>query len=196
MKVKTRNSILWVVLIIPYLILIPAYYWHKNKINEIKNSSFIIINKEEMQLYHYNYEGVLLQKSPIACGKNYGNKVEIGDNKTPEGVFTINQVEDASSWTHDFKDDEQGEINGAYGPYFIRLNVPGQKGIGIHGTHDPRSIGNRASEGCVRMKNEDLRDLVSNIKTALVVIITPSKSDLDSTYFKKIIKVKIRKEKK
>jgi lipoprotein-anchoring transpeptidase ErfK/SrfK len=113
-----------------------------------------------MKLSQYNFKGELLQQSAIATGKSYGNKSKIGDLRTPEGIFNISEVVDASDWKHDFKDDSLGEIAGAYGPFFIRLDVPGQKGIGIHGTHDNNSLGTRASEGCIRLKNEDLEQLV------------------------------------
>lgn len=160
------------------MLLIPAALWYFHKVENIANASFIIINKAEMTLSLYNYKGELLQKSGVATGKNFGSKQSVGDLKTPEGIFTITSIEDASNWTHDFKDDNLGTINGAYGPFFIRLNVPGQKGIGIHGTHDENSIGSRASEGCIRMHNVDLIKLVEKIKTASIVIITPSIEDI------------------
>ena len=146
-------------------------------------------------LYHYNYKGELLQQSGIACGKKFGTKETIGDFKTPEGVFGIGEIENASHWSHDFKDGK-GEIEGAYGLYFIRLNIPGQKGIGIHGTHNPNSIGTRASEGCVRMHNDELINLVKNITTASIVVITPSQSDIDSTFIEIIKKEDIVKPNK
>jgi len=177
-KINKKSVLLWALIFIPYLVLIPAAFWYFNKLDSVEHSSFIVINKAEMMLYHYNYQGELLQKSQIATGKNSGNKEMMGDSKTPEGVFTINQVEDASAWTHDFKDDTLGKIAGAYGPYFIRIAVPGQKGIGIHGTHDDNSIGNRVSEGCIRMHNEDLIMLVKHINTASVVVITPGIDDI------------------
>jgi len=180
-KFKYKNLILWITLIIPYLIVFLCYSWYNKVLRDVKNSTFIIISKQEMMLYHYNFNGELLQKTPIATGKNLGDKFVVGDCKTPEGVFKIGDVRDASSWKHDFKDDTLGEISGAYGPYFISLNVPGQKGIGIHGTHDPNSIGTRASEGCIRMPNEELISLVEHIKSVSVVVITPSQSDVDST---------------
>jgi hypothetical protein len=86
-------------------------------------------------------------------------------------------IEDATTWSHDFKGDTLGEIKGAYGPYFIRLDVPGQKGIGIHGTHDNASIGTRASEGCIRMHNEDVTKLAQSIKPSTVVVIVPGLED-------------------
>jgi lipoprotein-anchoring transpeptidase ErfK/SrfK len=34
-----------------------------------------------------------------------------------------------------------------------------QRGYGIHGTNQPRSIGHRASHGCIRMRNHDMEEL-------------------------------------
>jgi lipoprotein-anchoring transpeptidase ErfK/SrfK len=167
-----------IVFIIPLLLLIGVSYWYFQQLKTIENSNFIIINKANMTLSQYNYKGELLHQFKIATGKNFGDKTQIGDCKTPEGVFTIEEVVDASTWSHDFKGDKQGAIQGAYGPYFIRLNTPGQKGIGIHGTHDNNSIGNRASEGCIRLNNKDLTKLVENINTNSVVVITPGIEDV------------------
>jgi hypothetical protein len=178
MRIKKREFLFWAIIIIPYLSLIPASFWYFNQLRQIENSSFIVINKADFTLSHYNFKGELLQKSKIAYGKNPGNKTMIGDLKTPEGIFRIAGFEDASTWSHDFKNDSLGEIIGAYGPYFIRLDVPGQKGIGIHGTHDVNSIGTRASEGCIRMNNNDIIRLIENIKTASIVVIVPGIDDL------------------
>lgn len=163
---------------LPYLLLIAFSITYVIQQHKIKNSTFIVIDKNTMKLSQYNFKGELLQQSAIATGKNYGNKNKIGDMKTPEGIFHISEVVDASDWKHNFKDDTLGEIAGAYGPYFIRLDVPGQKGIGIHGTHDNNSLGTRASEGCIRLKNEDLEQLVKRISTSSIVIITPGIQDV------------------
>ena len=138
--------------------------------------SFIVISKQDMKLRRYDFKGTVLEEYPIACGRNYGHKIRRGDNKTPEGVFTVQQIQDASAWTHDFGDGK-GQIKGAYGSHFIRLKT-GFQGIGIHGTHAPESIGTRATEGCIRLRNEDLLKLVKNIKLSMVVIITTSKEDM------------------
>jgi L,D-transpeptidase catalytic domain len=175
---KPGNLLMWGLMLLPYLLLIPAALWYYHKLDNVEHSAFIVINKADMSLSLYNYKGELLQKAGVATGKNAGTKATIGDNKTPEGIFTIASVEDASNWSHDFKDDSLGTIKGAYGPWFIRLNVPGQKGIGIHGTHDENSIGGRASEGCIRMRNADLLQLAVKIKTATVVVITPGVEDI------------------
>ena len=116
----------------------------------------------------------------IAVAKNPGDKKRTGDNRTPTswgnvvgipasykgakiGVssqtvpFRVEEICDAASWTHDFNDGK-GIIKGAYGPWFISLDT-GWDGIGIHGTHDPTSIRTNASEGCIRLNNNDVEEL-------------------------------------
>jgi lipoprotein-anchoring transpeptidase ErfK/SrfK len=131
----------------------------------------IVISKEALMLTVYGASGAKIAEYPVAVGLNYGDKQREGDKKTPEGTFEVQQIQNASYWTHDFGDGK-GEIKGAYGSHFIRLLTPGHKGIGIHGTHDPASIGSRATEGCIRLKNEDLSEFVKMVRVGLPVIIT------------------------
>ena len=126
----------------------------------------ILIKKSEFRLYLLE-DGNVIRSFPVALGKNAGQKRVSGDMKTPDGSFPIDEVIDSSDWTHDFGDGK-GEIEGAYGPYFISLDTSelsggAWDGIGIHGTHDPTSIGTRASEGCIRMHNSDLLALKKHI---------------------------------
>lgn len=130
-----------------------------------------------MMLRLIDYKGDTLFTAPIAVGKSYGNKQKQGDMRTPEGVFKVVDIQNSSAWTHNFGDGK-GDIAGAYGHHFIRLGVPGHKGIGIHGTHAPKSIGSRATEGCIRLNNEDLEKLVKLIYPPLTVVITPSAMDV------------------
>jgi len=172
-----EKILLWIVLVLPYLGLFFLWQYHKSEILKIANASFIVVSKEEMVLSLYDYKGKVLGKYPVACGKNLGDKQVKGDMRTPEGVFTIWDIQNATHWGYDFGDGK-GEIKGAYGPYFIRLLTPNHQGIGIHGTHDEESIGTRATEGCIRMKNKDLEELVKMIKIGTVVVIIPSKQDV------------------
>ena len=134
----------------------------------------ILIRKSEFRLYLLK-DGNVVNSWPVALGKNAGQKRVSGDMKTPDGTFPIDEVLDASYWTHDFGDGK-GEIEGAYGPYFISLDTSNLSGgawdgIGIHGTHDPASIGTRASEGCIRMHNSDLLALKKQISVGTQVTI-------------------------
>ena len=170
-------GILLFLILLPYAGVFGLRVWYRHRLNEINNAAFIVISKEEMSLRLIDYKGHELYNYPIACGKNFGNKEKKGDLRTPEGLFHITEIEKASEWTHDFGDG-QGEITGAYGPFFIRLEVPGHKGIGIHGTHKPESIGTRDTEGCIRLLNENLEQLVEKCHIGMAVFITPSYSDI------------------
>ncbi len=54
------------------------------------------------------------------------------------------------------------------GVVWIALN---NKGIGLHGTSDPDSIGRSASHGCVRLANWDVIRLAEKIKAGVPVAI-------------------------
>lgn len=188
---KSHCSIIWffvvIVIALPYV----GFFFAKNHFDKecelIKNAELIIINKQNLTLKMYDYKGNLEMECPIACGKNYGDKKERGDMRTPEGVFHVSDVESAWDWSHDFNDGK-GVIDSAYGPWFIRLDTPGHSGMGIHGTHAPESIGTRATEGCIRLKNEDLIKLKDKVHVGMLVIITPSEDDvkLDAAIIHKI----------
>ena len=118
----------------------------------LSGAAFIAVCKESMTLAVYDFNSCLR-------------------------AVSVQQIQDASAWTHDFGDGK-GEIRGAYGSHFIRLKTPGHRGIGIHGTHDPASIGTRATEGCVRLNNSDLLELVKKyVYVGMPVVILTSEAD-------------------
>lgn len=139
------------------------------------DAAFILVKKREFKLYAVDSNGNILATYGCALGKNAGQKEKEGDMRTPDGIFPIDEILDASSWTHDFKDGK-GEILGAYGPWFISLNTINLSnghwgGIGIHGTHAPESVGTQASEGCIRLNNDDIVALKSFAKVGMKVVI-------------------------
>lgn len=136
---------------------------------------FILIKKQKFKLYIVDDNSKVLATFDCALGKNSGQKEKEGDMRTPTGTFVIDEIIDASNWSHDFKDGK-GEIAGAYGPWFISLDTSNLSkgtwgGIGIHGTHDPNSIGKRVSEGCIRLSNKNIKTLKSFTKIGMKVII-------------------------
>lgn len=130
---------------------------------------WIKIVKHEHLLYVMNGKNVVA-KYGVAVGRNSGQKQKSGDCRTPEGNFSVQSIQSAQGWSHDFHDGK-GVIPNAYGPWFIRLKT-GWSGIGIHGTHDPDSIGKNVTEGCIRLKNENLRTLKEKyIRVGVKVVI-------------------------
>ena len=133
---------------------------------------FIVVSKASCELVLLSSGGEVICRCGCACAVNMGPKKVRGDHKTPEGVFKINELLYAKNIPHDFHDGK-GPIAGAYGPWFLRLDVPGFRDIGIHGTHLPQSIGTRATEGCIRVCNEDIIRIKSLVKVGTTVIILP-----------------------
>ena len=130
-----------------------------------KKNCFILMSKKDYYLYVYEAQGrdtVLVARYDACFSLKKGQKQRKGDMKTPhctfKNPFKISQIVDASKWKHDFGDG-RGNIL-AYGHYFMRLVTPGSKGIGIHGsTNNRESVPGRASEGCIRLLDEDIIDL-------------------------------------
>ena len=129
------------------------------------SGAFIVISKRDLNLRVYSKDSTLLAEYPCCLSKNKGNKQRKGDMRTPESPegkpFKITMIQDASSWHHDFKDG-RGSIK-AYGHWFLRLLTPGHSGIGIHGsTNNESSVPGRASEGCIRLRDQDIITLKEN----------------------------------
>ena len=148
----------------------------------VAKNCFFVISKQDFRLYVYekvNKDTVLVAHYPICYARNAGNKQRVGDMKTPECTiakpFSISMIQNASGWTHDFKDG-RGSVK-AYGAWFMRLVTPGHSGIGIHGsTNNEASIPGRDSEGCIRLRDPDIQHLKQNY--ALVgtkVVVKPFK---------------------
>ena len=107
---------------------------------------------------------MLLATFPVCLSLNKGQKEKSGDMKTPESEpgkpFHIKQIQNASTWEHDFGDG-RGKIK-AYGNWFLRLETP-FNGIGIHGsTNNEETVPGRASEGCIRLRDKDIIILKEN----------------------------------
>lgn len=132
----------------------------------------VVVSKPLSTLSVISASGDTLMSVPCCVGLNPGQKMRPGDMKTPEGTFGVSMIQDSRKWTHDFGDGA-GKRRGAYGPWFIRLEVPWATGIGIHGTCFPETMGQRASEGCVRLLNNDVERLVKLIGVGTEVTIEP-----------------------
>lgn len=133
----------------------------------------ILVDKSRFMLYVITADNDTVFSAPVCVGKNPGNKKREGDCRTPEGKFKICMIQDSRKWPIMVRD-KDGVRRSEYGPWFMRLLTPKWHGIGIHGTVEPESIGTRASLGCIRMHNEDLKALREFVKVGTPVEITPN----------------------
>jgi L,D-transpeptidase ErfK/SrfK len=110
----------------------------------------------------YVYQGNSLKVSyPVAVGREGW--------ETPTGQFKVTSMVKNPGWTNPFT----GEVmtfgaDSPLGERWIQFWTDGENAIGFHGTPSRESVGRAASHGCVRMYNEDVRELY-----ALVLVGTP-----------------------
>ena len=97
-------------------------------------------------------EGRLVKVYPIAVGKH--------STPSPNGSFHIASRVVKPTWYQPGKVVPAGPAN-TLGTRWMGL---GYKGYGIHGTNRPRSIGQAASHGCIRMRNQDVEDLFERVE--------------------------------
>ena len=107
----------------------------------------IIINVSGKRLAVFR-NGKLDKEYIVATGKP--------QTPTPTGTFTIVNKE--------------VDPGGPYGTRWLGLSI---RGYGIHGTNAPESIGTAASNGCIRMYNEDVEALFDITPIGTVVRILP-----------------------
>lgn len=133
-----------------------------------KKNCFVVMSKKDYYLYVYEPQGedtVMVARYDCCFSLKKGNKQKVGDMRTPhttmDNPFTLTEIVDASTWDHDFGDGRGSILS--YGHWFHRLDTHGHKGIGIHGsTNNAESVPGRASEGCIRLRDEDIIDFKEN----------------------------------
>lgn len=138
----------------------------------------LYVDKGAFSISLLDATGKALHTFPVAIGENPGQKQREGDCKTPEGTFTVTWVQDTRGVMYDYHDGK-GKVE-AYGPWFIHLETPGFKAIGIHGTCPERDdrIGTRDSKGCIRLHNADLKILIPYVYKDMKVKVVPGPEDI------------------
>ncbi|MEM6836986.1 MAG: L,D-transpeptidase family protein [Cyanobacteria bacterium P01_C01_bin.120] len=125
----------------------------------------IVLRLGERRVYVYDNDQVL-DSFPVAIGAP--------GTPTPTGEFEIFQmVEDPvwqSPWTGEIF---EAGANSALGLRWIGFAEMSNGIIGFHGTPTVSSIGQAASNGCVRLRNEDVLALFSYVQIGMVVAVEP-----------------------
>lgn len=84
-------------------------------------------------------------------------------NRTPVGLFSIKTKQVDPAWTAPGKNIPSGDPENVLGTRWMGIvenkQLSQHVGYGIHGTTDPDSIGSSASNGCIRMRNEEVEEL-------------------------------------
>ena len=138
----------------------------------------LLVDKGAFTISLLDAGGKAVYTYPVAIGENPGQKRKEGDCKTPEGTFLVTWVQNTRGVMYDYHDGK-GLVE-AYGPWFIHIETPGFKYIGVHGTCPERDdrIGTRDSKGCVRLHNEDLLTIIPYVYKGMKVRIIPGPADI------------------
>ncbi|MDY7013737.1 MAG: L,D-transpeptidase [Cyanobacteriota bacterium] len=123
----------------------------------------VVLRLSERRVYLYEDDKVTASY-PVAIGKS--------STPTPKGEFKIFQLIENPIW----KNPWTGEVtapgpNSALGLRWIGFAEMSNGIIGFHGTPTVSSIGHAASNGCVRMRNEDVVALFSKLEMGMTVTV-------------------------
>lgn len=135
-----------------------------NKIKIVNGVGSVRVNKKKHTLLLF-LNGIFVKRYKIGLGK---------ENRTPEGIFKVNAsgkiirppwYNKATGQELEYTD---GGTNGnPLGTHWIPFSDG--SGIGIHGTWVPSSIGKDESNGCVRMLNEEVKEVYAFMREGSTV---------------------------
>ncbi|GAX59653.1 hypothetical protein SCALIN_C04_0141 [Candidatus Scalindua japonica] len=107
--------------------------------------------------------GHFIKQYPIGIGKS---------DKTPVGTFVVDNKLINPTWYSPDGVYKFGHPKNLLGTRWIGFEDKDDLyGYGIHGTIDPDSIGKNMSNGCIRMKNEDVEELFDFVKAKTRVVL-------------------------
>jgi lipoprotein-anchoring transpeptidase ErfK/SrfK len=128
----------------------------------LKGKVTVLVDKSDYTLTLL-LDGRFIKQYPVGTGES---------DKTPEGKFVIENKLKNPVWYSPDGIYQFGDPKNVLGTRWIGFeDKKGLYGYGIHGTTDPDSIGKEMSNGCVRLKNEDVQDLFDYVKTKMTVVI-------------------------
>ena len=114
--------------------------------------------------------------------------VAVGADATPSpiGTFTIVNRITRPTYYRPGKVVPPGPAN-PLGTRWIGLS---QKGYGIHGTDAPQSIGHARSQGCIRLRNDDVERLFARVRPGDVVELHAERTPEIERYFADVVSSK------
>lgn len=96
-------------------------------------------------------------------------------NETRPGTYTIGNKQENPMWSPAGREPVPfGDPQNPLGTRWLAWNLEGRgTSLGFHGTNDPTSVGQRISDGCIRMRNEDVEQLFEILPVGADVRVEP-----------------------
>ncbi|MFQ5687724.1 MAG: L,D-transpeptidase family protein [Candidatus Scalindua sp.] len=128
----------------------------------LKGNVTVLVDKSDFTLTLL-LDGHFIKQYPVGTGKS---------DKTPEGKFVVDNKLINPVWYSPDGIYQFGDPKNVLGTRWIGFeDKKGLYGYGIHGTAEPDSIGKEMSNGCIRLRNEDIEDLFDYVKVKMTVVI-------------------------
>ena len=143
----------------------------------------IIINVAEMRLYYYPPDGKTVEILPIGIGQ--------AGRETPRNWVTkVERKREAPSWTPTANTRKEYAKQGITLPAYVPPGPENPMGLyaiyigklyAIHGTNANFGIGLRVSQGCIRLRNDDIKYLFDTVPegTRVQIIDQPVKMTVE-----------------
>jgi lipoprotein-anchoring transpeptidase ErfK/SrfK len=133
--------------------------------NKGVTTSVVVKIDTKTNMLEVNEDDMLVAAYPVAIGS--------ARTASPIGEWKVRRITKLPTFRYDKEMLQHGKRSGNFyllrpgprnpaGVMWIALN---KKGIGVHGTNEPDSIGRAASHGCVRLTNWDVVRLATKIKS-------------------------------
>ncbi len=146
----------------PYTINPDRPIWDANqmKITRLEVS----ISRRKVTAFHGE---ISLKTYPVAVGREGWS--------TPIGSHRVLQTIEYPAWRNPFTGDviASKDPENPLGDRWIGFWTNGKDWSGFHGTPNRASVGTAASHGCIRMYNEDVRELFSQVSVGTIVKVSP-----------------------
>lgn len=125
----------------------------------------LVLSLEARQVSLYQGER-LVSSYPVAIGA--------AETPTPQGQFTVSQMIVEPMWQSPWTGElHEPGLNSALGLRWIGFSTSDRGSFGFHGTPTVNSIGQAASNGCVRMHNQDIVALFEQVVPGMPVLVIP-----------------------
>ncbi|MDM3325175.1 L,D-transpeptidase [Citrobacter sp. Cb080] len=125
----------------------------------------IVINVAEMRLYYYPAGSNTVEVLPIGIG-------QVGRETPRNWVTAVERKQEAPSWTPTPNTRREYAARGESLPAFVPAGPDNPMGLyaiyigrlyAIHGTNANFGIGLRVSQGCIRLRNDDIKYLFDTV---------------------------------
>ncbi|MFQ3616429.1 MAG: L,D-transpeptidase [Cyanobacteriota bacterium] len=128
-------------------------------------ATHLVLSISQRRVFAYQYD-TMLGSFPVAVGKP--------STPTPTGEFTVFEMIEDPAWQNPWTGEiRQPGADSALGVRWIGFAELPNGVIGFHGTPTVSSIGQAASNGCVRLRNEDVLALYALVEVGTPVRVEP-----------------------